>query len=97
MGHNQSMVIHVLIPESLEEAVRAKFGDHLERRVLEDLCVAWFNDGLISSGKLGEILGLSWVDAQAFLKSRGVVNQTTVEEAFADANSLRAGRELPAQ
>lgn len=87
------MVIELPIPESLETVLRAEYGESLERRVFEDLVVAWFGTGIISSGKVAELLGLSWVEGQAFLKNRGIPDSTTVEEVFAEAESLRRSRE----
>ena len=86
------MVINLAIPDSIEQVLREQYGCGLERRILEDLVVVWFNAGLISSGKVGELLGLSWMEAQAFLKSRSTVDVTAVKEVFGEVDSIQARR-----
>ena len=56
-----------LVKEQLGESPEA-----LTRALLEKAAVESCRDGKISHGKLGEVLGLSWHGAEAFLRRNGV-------------------------
>ena len=82
------MTLNIKIPPELEQALRKQLGEGLEREALEKLAVAWFNAGYISSRQLATMLGLSWHEAQLFLKQNGGVLATTIEEVRQEAASI---------
>ena len=65
--------MNVQIPDAFVRVVQPQWGN-LERKVLEIAVIEAYRDGLISCGKLGELLGLEsrW-DAEQFLADRGVM------------------------
>lgn len=66
------MDIQIQIPDGLAHDLQAKWGD-LERKLLEIVVVEAYREGIISTGKVRQLLGLSTrLDADAFLKARGV-------------------------
>lgn len=87
------MTLQIPLPANVERALRSHLGDSLERQTKEDLAAQWFSEGRITSGLVAEMLGISWVEAQAFLKARGATAPMTIDEVIADADSLRELRE----
>ncbi|MFQ3617556.1 MAG: UPF0175 family protein [Cyanobacteriota bacterium] len=66
------MHIQIQIPDEVAHDLQAKWGD-LERKLLEIMVIEAYREGAVSTGKVRELLGLpTRLDADAFLKSRGV-------------------------
>lgn len=82
------MTLNIQIPPELEQMLRKRLAKGLEREALEQLAVAWFNAGHISSRQLATMLGLSWHEAQIFLKQNGGVLTMTIEEVRQEAASI---------
>jgi len=82
------MSLTIPLPSQLEAFLRQQLGEGLERTALEKLAVVWFNEGQISSRQVASMLGLSWYEAQAFLKQNGGVLTMTIEEVRQEAASI---------
>ena len=76
-----STVIQVEIPEAFRQVLAEERGEAtLPRWALEALVAEAVREGLISSGRGGEILGLSFQQREAFYTQRGVVHDYSDEE-----------------
>ncbi len=96
MSRTQATAATVTIPGSLVQAyTQDQDPAGFERRVLEALVVDAVRRGLISRGKGGAILGLSFGEREQFFADRGVVYDFTPEEVMADLVSLRKGLGKP--
>ena len=82
------MSIHIPLPEYIERSLRIQLGDELERRVKEHLAAEWFAEGRLTSGQVAEMLGLGWVEAQVFLRDRGVSMPMTIDDVASDLSDL---------
>ncbi len=69
----------VTIPD---EVVRAfpNEGKAADSRVIESVVVELYRDGLISAGKVAELLGLYRLDADALLARKGLLRELTVQD-----------------
>jgi predicted HTH domain antitoxin len=94
------MQMQVPLPDAFVQVVQPLWGN-VERRVLEISVIEAYRDGLISCGKLGEILGLAsrW-DAEQFLADRGVAlpyDATDLAQDMATMRQLEAEGTLPSR
>lgn len=66
--------IRVTVPESFKAILNTQAVDEqsLERWSLEAMVIEAYREGLISRGKIGELLGLSFYDREGWLKEREV-------------------------
>jgi len=73
--------VAVNIPESLRSAIESgpKTID-LPRWVLEAMVVEAVREGLITGGRAGQTLGLTFEERERFLAERGVVHDYSEEE-----------------
>ncbi|MBC5796005.1 MAG: UPF0175 family protein [Sphaerospermopsis kisseleviana] len=66
------MQISIVLPDELANSLAAKWGS-LDSRVTEMIVIEAYRQGLISVGKLRELLGMKTrLEADAFLKSQGI-------------------------
>jgi len=66
------MQIQIALPDDIAYSLEAKWGN-LERKLLELLAIAAYQEGSISAGKVRELLGMSTrLEVDAFLKEKGV-------------------------
>ena len=66
------MQVAIALPDDIAQNLNAKWGD-LERQVLEMVLIQAYQDGLLSAGKLRELLGFATrLEVDAFLKARNV-------------------------
>ena len=66
------MEITISLPDKIACHLEAKWGK-LERRSLEAIVVEAYREGLISAGKVRELLGMNTrLEADAFLKAKGI-------------------------
>jgi len=69
-----SSTIHVEIPEGLREVLDSKMSDQalLERWSSEALIIEAYREGMITRGKVGELLDLSFSEREEWLQAREV-------------------------
>lgn len=66
------MQIQIGIPDDVAYSLEAKWGN-LERKLLEMLAIAAYQEGSISAGKVRELLGMATrLEVDVFLKDKGV-------------------------
>jgi predicted HTH domain antitoxin len=66
------MQVAIALPDDIAHSLNAKWGN-LERQVLEMVLIQAYGDGLLSAGKLRELLGFATrLEVDAFLKARRV-------------------------
>jgi len=66
------MQISIVLPDEIANSLVAQWGS-LDSRVTEIIVVEAYRQGLISVGKLRELLGMKTrLEADAFLKSQGI-------------------------
>jgi len=84
------MSVTVELPESIEHQLEEEWGRaNLSRKALEGLVIEAYRTEKLSAGQVAEALGLSVIEAEAFLKERGVELPYTLEDLEADRESLR--------
>ncbi|HZS49176.1 MAG TPA: UPF0175 family protein [Blastocatellia bacterium] len=65
------MSITLNIPAEIERQLQAEWGN-LSRRALEALAIEGYRSEALSVGQIAEMLNLSILEAESFLKERGV-------------------------
>lgn len=66
------MQIEIALPEDIARELASKWGS-LERQVLEMIVVQAYREGMISSGKVRQLLGMvTRLEVDDFLKRKGV-------------------------
>ena len=66
------MQIQIALPDDIAHSLEAKWGS-LERKLLEMLAIAAYQEGTIGTGKVRELLGMSTrLEVDAFLKEKSV-------------------------
>lgn len=66
------MRIQIALPDDIAHSLETKWGS-LERKLLEMIAIAAYQEGSISAGKVKELLGMSTrLGVDAFLKEKGV-------------------------
>lgn len=89
------MQIQIPLPDDVTHSLEAKWGN-LERKLLEMLALAAYQEGTISAGKVRELLGMSTrLEVDAFLKEKGVYllyNETDFEQDVLAMRRLEQGR-----
>jgi predicted HTH domain antitoxin len=66
------MCLNINSPADKERALRAAWGSDPERRVLEAALVEAYRQGKVSSGYVGDVLGIGVMGALELITSRGV-------------------------
>ena len=66
--------LQITLPESLQDVLASRLAseDQLPRWVLEAVVIEAYRERLLSRGKLGELLGLSFQEREDLLSARGV-------------------------
>ena len=81
------MQIQIALPDDVAHSLEAKWGS-LERKLLEMLAIAAYQEGTISAGKVRELLGMSTrLEVDAFLKEKGVYLHYDEADLEADRSS----------
>lgn len=83
------LVIH--IPESVERQLEQAFGQDLAGAAREALAIEGYRTERLSLGQVAELLGISCIEADAFLKERDIPLLYTIEDYEHDRVSLRQG------
>jgi len=84
------MSITVDLPSKIENQLIAEWGDDfLSRKALEGLLIEAYRAEKLSVGQIAETLGLSMIEAEAFLKEKGVELLYTLEDLESDRESTR--------
>ena len=66
------MQIQIALPDDVAHSLEVKWGS-LERKLLEMLVIAAYQEGTISTGKVRELLGMSTrLEVDALLKEKSV-------------------------
>ena len=81
------MQISVELPDDIAEILKAAWRD-LPRGVLEAVAVEGYRGGALSRDEVGRILGLSFWDAEAFLKERRAYLAYNAEDLEQDRRDL---------
>lgn len=75
------MAITVDLPREIEEQLGSEWGkEGVPRKALEPLAVEGYRSGALSAGQVAELLGLSVLETEAFLKERGAFLHYTLED-----------------
>ena len=83
------MTLSITIPDDIESTLRSQFGHQLEQSAKQNLAIAWFREGRISSRQVAELLETSLFEAHAFLKSKGASIPLSLTDVETDLASLR--------
>jgi predicted HTH domain antitoxin len=81
------MEISIELPEDIAETLKAAWRD-LPRGVLEAIAVEGYRGGALSCDEVRRLLGLSFWDAEAFLKKRQACLEYDDEDFERDRRSL---------
>ena len=83
------MQIQIALPDEVAHSLEAKWGN-LERKLLEMLAIAAYQEGSISAGKVRELLGMSTsLEVDAFLKEKGVYLHYSEADFEQDISTMR--------
>ncbi|MGH9751741.1 MAG: UPF0175 family protein [Blastocatellia bacterium] len=82
------MSITIALPESIERQLQQEWGD-LDRKALEALAIEGYRSEALSAGQVAELLGLSVIETEAFLKEHGVDLLLTIEDFERDQAALK--------
>ena len=74
------MAITLELPQEIELQLQEEWNGELARRVLEALAVEGYRQGVLSRGQVSELLGLSFQETEAFLKTREAYSPYSLEE-----------------
>ncbi len=93
------MQIEIALPDEVARDLTAKWGN-LERQILEMVILQAYRDGVISAGKVRQLLGMATrLEVDAFLQEKGVLLHYDLAELEADQQThdqLRSDGKLPA-
>jgi predicted HTH domain antitoxin len=79
--------IAVDVPEEIANQLETAWRD-VSRGALEALALEGYRDGTLSRDQIGQLLGLSLWETEAFLKQRQAYLQYTEEDLAADRRAL---------
>jgi predicted HTH domain antitoxin len=82
------MAVLIDISAEAEKLLKAEWGD-LNQAAREALAIESYRQGKLSLGQCSEVLGISLVETEAFLRSRGVDLGFTVQDVQNDLDCLR--------
>lgn len=83
------MQIQIGIPDDVAYSLEAKWGS-LERKLLEMLAIAAYQEGSISVGKVRELLGMATrLEVDAFLKEKGIYLHYNEADFEQDISTMR--------
>lgn len=93
------MQIELALPDDVARDLTAKWGN-LERQILEMVVVQAYQDGIVSAGKVRQLLGMATrLEVDAFLKEKGAFLHYDEADLEADRlthEQLRNEGKLPA-
>lgn len=81
------MHIDVELPEEIAKRLQAEWKD-LSRGAVEAIAVEGYRDGTLTRDQVGQLLGLSFWDTEAFLKRRLAFLQYTEEDLEQDRGDI---------
>jgi predicted HTH domain antitoxin len=81
------MHIDVELPEEIAKRLQAEWKD-LSRGALEAIAVEGYREGTLTRDQVGQLLGLSFWDTEAFLKRRHALLQYTDEDLEQDRRDI---------
>lgn len=82
------MAVTIDISAEAENLLKNEWGD-LNRAARDALVIESYRQGKLSLGQCSEILGLSFAETEAFLRSRGVDLGLTMQDVADDMKCLR--------
>jgi hypothetical protein len=82
------MIVTIQVPDKLAEQFHLESNDLHSRRFLEDFVLQRFAEGKLTSGQVGEALGLSFHQTEQFLHDHHAPPHVTAEEHRADLANL---------
>lgn len=85
------MSVKISLPESIERQLLKEWGD-LDRKALEAIALEGYRSEALSLGQVAELLGISVIEAEAFLKERGLHLLLTIEDFESDRATLKQSR-----
>lgn len=87
---SMATTIHIPIPEDFRAVLGQRVPDEalLVRWSYEALVIEAYREGLITRGKIGELLGMAFHEREAWLKERGVTYDFSEDELDADRQTL---------
>ncbi len=81
------MILSVEIPDSFAGPLHLD-GERPDRRALEVLALEGYRTGELSRGKVGELLGFTFYETEAFLKKNAANIPVSFEEFEAGSDAL---------
>lgn len=82
------MTVHIDVLKKIEEHLKAAWGD-LSQAAKEALAIESYRTERLSVGGVAEMLGLSVLEAEEFLKKHGIDMPYTLEDLEADRAALK--------
>ena len=85
-----SATLEVVLPDGLKGVLSTRMPseERLSRWAVEAMVIEAYREGIISRGKLGEILGLPFHEREAFLAARGIPYNYDAADLEADIQTL---------
>ncbi len=81
------MQIQIALPDDIAHSLESKWGS-VERKLLEMVAIAAYEEGIISAGQVRELLGMSTrLEVDAFLKEKSVYLHYDEDDLEADRSS----------
>ena len=82
------MNVSIEVPKKIAEHLKAQWGD-LSKAAKESLAIESYRTEKLSVGGVAEMLGISVLEAEEFLKKHHVEIPYTIEDLKADRDSLK--------
>jgi len=86
-GKRMDVIIH--IPKGIEEHLEAAFGRDLAQAAREALAIEGYRTERLSLGQVAELLDVSTIEADQFLKERQVPLLYTIDDFERDRKALK--------
>ncbi len=87
-GKRMDVIIH--IPKGIEEQLEVAFGRDLAQAAREALAIEGYRTERLSLGQVAELLGVSTIEADQFLKERQVPLLYSVDDFERDREALKS-------
>lgn len=82
------MNLTVELPDAIAHRLQLD-GPDAQRHALELFALRGYESGKLSRRQVGDLLGLSFYDAEGFLKENGAVLPMTIEDVYREARALQ--------
>ena len=82
------MSLTITLPINIQRHLELGWGDALPRKAKEALAVEGYRSGILSTGEIAELLGISINAADGFLKERGLSGVESLDEIEHDSARL---------